>query len=134
MGLWLIRNNNVLLLSRIRDAQETWGVITGKLEECESIPQAAVREAYEEAGVMVKTEDIVFKHVVVDQLRTGVKMIGFHFMASHWEGEPYNKEPEEHIHMQWFSLDALPATFLKVHQQVAQKIRENSNYSDHVLD
>lgn len=129
VGVWLMRDNQVFLLSRMRDNQETWGPITGKLEENESIPDAAKREVFEETGVEIDAQDLIFKHIVVHEQDGSAKHIGFHFVTTQWHGEPYNKEPNEHLRAEWFLVDALPDALWDVHRQALEKITKNNPFS-----
>lgn len=86
-----------------------YGLPAGKVEENESFRQAAIREAYEEAGVVLKPKNL--HHVVTchrlasDENRAWLDML---FEASEWEGDVTNAEPDHHSEIAWFALDALP--------------------------
>ncbi len=64
-------------------------VPAGHVDQGESVKQAAVREAKEEAGVLIREEDLEFVQAqfLVDRYSY------FYFKTSRWEGEPHVAEP-----------------------------------------
>ncbi|MET8875316.1 NUDIX domain-containing protein [Nocardia sp. NPDC004604] len=106
----LVRGREVLL-SRRRSADEfdgLWHLPAGKLEAGESATAGAVREAYEEVGVVIDPADLRHVHTahVVGSGREA--RLGVFFEALRWRGEPINREPDKSYGLQWFPLDALP--------------------------
>ncbi|WP_433198082.1 NUDIX hydrolase [Nocardia sp. CA-107356] len=106
----LVRGREVLL-SRRRSADEfdgLWHLPAGKLEVGESATAGAVREAYEEVGVVIDPADLRHVHTahVVGSVREA--RLGVFFEALRWRGEPVNREPDKSYELQWFPLDALP--------------------------
>ena len=81
-----------------------WNVFGGKLEEGESIEEAAKREIEEEAGIKVLS---LSKRGILDfEYQTGSKTLEVHiFSIDSYEGEP--KESEE-MKPQWFDISELP--------------------------
>ncbi len=102
----LERDGKVFLMRR---SNTKWaaGLLTlpsGHVELGEKILDAAVREVKEEAGVIVKPEDLEFMHVhYVQDIYSS-----FYFRATAWEGEAYRAEPELCSEVLWESIDALP--------------------------
>ena len=84
-----------------------WNGVGGKVDSGETIETAAVREANEEVGVVLKEETLV----KVAQLTFHFKdkedwdICAHVFLARTWEGEPI--ETEEMSPM-WFGLDEIP--------------------------
>jgi hypothetical protein len=52
------------------------------------VVQGAIREAHEEAGVLIDPADLAFSHVVHHRNPEGQPRIGFFFTATRWQGEP----------------------------------------------
>jgi len=81
----------------------------GKLNEGETIAEAAVRELAEEVGIKVKLEELkkmaelafTFPHREDDSWNQKVHV----FLVNSWEGEP--KESEE-MSVEWHDLDKVP--------------------------
>lgn len=109
----LRRGDEVLLLLRANTGYMDgyWAVPAGHVEKDESVLEAAVREAREEAGVEIDPADLV---PVTAMHRTGGngdpidERVDFFFTASKWAGEPRLMEPEKADGLDWFALDKLP--------------------------
>jgi len=106
--LFFFRENRILLLRRFntgfRDGEYT--VPAGHIDGGETILEAAVREAKEEAGVHIAIEDLTYStvmHRIEDEER-----VDFFFQAHAWTGEPFNAEPEKCDDLRWFDLNQLP--------------------------
>jgi 8-oxo-dGTP diphosphatase len=86
-----------------------WHAPSGKLDPDETITAAAVRETYEETGVVVAEEDLRLVHTVHHRQGSGSPdRIGFFFEARRWEGQPDNREPEKCLQLEWFTVHDLP--------------------------
>jgi 8-oxo-dGTP diphosphatase len=112
--LVLIENNEVLLLRRfqtgIGDGQ--YVVPMGGLDEGETVTEAVIREAREEANLVYKPEDLTVAHVMhgLHHFPTGEAFEQIHvfFLAEHHDGVIKNMEPEKADELAFYSLDALP--------------------------
>src|ERR1700735_4564336 len=79
---------------------------SGHLEHGESVCQAAVREAFEETGIMLGPATL--RHVLsIHQRNRGTSdtRVGFAFAPSAWAGEPVNAEPHKHSELVWVLRD-----------------------------
>jgi 8-oxo-dGTP pyrophosphatase MutT (NUDIX family) len=109
----LRRGDEVLLLLRANTGYMDghWAVPAGHVEKGESVFEAAIREAREEAGVEIDPADLV---PVTAMHRTGGngdpidERVDFFFTASKWTGEPRLMEPGKADALDWFALDKLP--------------------------
>ncbi len=106
-----------------------YGLIGGKIHSNESPIQALAREAYEEVGIIIAPEDAVLSHAIYFQGETQTCM-SFVFTVKDWQGEPFNKEPDKHDHIQWFNIDNLPINILPRHGRVIEHIKREILYSD----
>lgn len=109
VALIVERDEKMLLLKR-SDAISWSGYycnVGGHVDGGETIRQAAVREAYEEVGIIVKPEDLEFLQVVHRYDERG-EIVLFFFRARFFEGEPFNKEPEKHTELIWAPIGCLP--------------------------
>ncbi|HEU0292974.1 MAG TPA: NUDIX domain-containing protein [Anaerolineales bacterium] len=107
--LFFLRGNQILLLRRFntgfRDGE--YSVPAGHLDGGETVMQAAVREAGEETGLQIAESDISFStvmHRIEDDER-----VDFFVQVHHWQGEPFNAEPEKCDELRWVDIHALPA-------------------------
>jgi 8-oxo-dGTP pyrophosphatase MutT (NUDIX family) len=87
----LIKDNNnfFLIVNQLNGGVNFPG---GKIEENESLESAAQREVFEETGLKITS----FKLVHNDIFKLGNdNWNGYFLLASNYEGEPINKEPEK---------------------------------------
>src|SRR3990167_3417995 len=91
--LFLLKYKKVLLLKRCNTGYEdgNYSMIAGHVEEGETFTDAIIREAYEEANIRLKAEDLKVVHVMhrksIDSERVDV-----FFAADKWDGSIENKE------------------------------------------
>lgn len=84
-----------------------YAVPSGHVEKDETFKQAAVRETFEEVGLTIRPEDLVYKTTVHRQSVDSTR-IDVWFEALSWTGEPKNMEPDKHSKIEWIDLDELP--------------------------
>ena len=103
-----------VLLHRRRNTgyrDDHWALVAGHVEHGESVLEAAVREAAEEAGVTVATSDLVPLCTVHRTVRGGGPIderCDFFLAVRTWAGEPQIMEPDKAAEMGFFALSALP--------------------------
>lgn len=107
----LIRDDHVLLAQRQGTgyADGAWNLPSGKLEDGETISQAAIREGLEEIGIKIGEQALRFVHLTHYRNPRGAARIGVFFHVQEWEGEPYNAEPHKCARIQWWRSSRLPA-------------------------
>ncbi|MEU7071842.1 NUDIX domain-containing protein [Streptomyces narbonensis] len=109
--LYLEREGHVLLGLRHPDsayAGGSWHTLAGHLG-AEAATAGMVREAHEEAGLVIDPADLELVHTVHLVDRPGGRpRIGFFFRARHWEGTPEVREPDKCVAWQWWSAKDLP--------------------------
>ena len=108
--LILTDGSKVLLLRRANTgfADGSWSVPGGSLEDGETLPQAAVREAREETGIVIDPADLGFAHLCHHTDPDGLSRIGVFFAAQRWAGEPVNAEPHKCSEIAWHDLASMP--------------------------
>ena len=108
--LILTQGRKVLLLRRANTgfADGSWSVPGGSLEDGETLPGAAAREALEEVGIAIDPADLAFAHLCHHFDPDGLARIGVFFAASRWAGEPVNAEPGKCSELGWHHLAELP--------------------------
>ncbi|MHB9860665.1 NUDIX domain-containing protein [Streptomyces sp. YIM S03343] len=110
--------DRVVLLQRGPDAkfgQGLWDLPVGKSEPGESVIGTAVRELYEETGLVVAPEALEVAHIVhgawgVEAPNGFLTVV---FVAHEWSGEPQNREPHKHAEVRWVDVGALPEDFVR---------------------
>lgn len=109
--------NRVVLLQRsetAKFAQGMWDLPVGKNEPGEPITETAVRELYEETGLVVKPESLKVAHII--HSAWGVEapngFLTVVFTADEWTGEPENREPRKHAQVCWVDANAIPEKFV----------------------
>ncbi|GIG20000.1 hypothetical protein Cch01nite_07240 [Cellulomonas chitinilytica] len=88
-----------------------WAVLAGHVEPAESVHEAAVREAAEEAGIAVAPEDLHPLTVLHRFERHGPAVeqrVDVFFEVRRWTGDPSVREQAKAADMRWFPLDDLP--------------------------
>lgn len=124
--LFLIRESQILLLRRFNTGYEDgkYSVVAGHLDGQEEVKAAAIREAWEEAGIKLSEEDI--QVVGVMHRQSSDERVDFFVTASRWEGEITNQEPDKCDDLSWFPLDALPENTIPYVKKAIE------NYTNHV--
>lgn len=134
-NLLLIKDNKILLLRRFNTGYEDgkYCLVSGHIEDGESFSQGIIREAQEEAGITVKSEDLRAVHV--QHRDSGSKVnnqrIALFFEAKHWSGEIKNNEPHKCDDISWFDLDNLPENIVPSVKDAIDAILSQKIYSEH---
>ena len=86
--------------------------VAGHVEVGEPVTRTVVREAAEEAGIVLDPEDVRALTTVHRSNDVGGPLleqrVDFFFTARRWSGEPTAAEPERNAGLRWFALDELP--------------------------
>ncbi|MFK0103210.1 NUDIX domain-containing protein [Streptomyces sp. NPDC091040] len=131
--LYLERDGQVLLGLRHPDsayAGSTWHVLAGHCE-AESATACLVREAYEEAGLVIDPADVELVHTVHTVNRPGGRpRIGLFFRARRWEGTPELREPDKCVAWQWWNAKDLPEPLVPYARAAIEGIRAGRVYTE----
>lgn len=102
--IFLLKRKNTGFLDGMYD------MIAGHVELGESFTQALVREAKEEAGVVIDIKDVKVIHIInkKGQEEGSSDRLDIFVQVSKWEGEIQNMEPEIHEELGWYDMDNLP--------------------------
>jgi ADP-ribose pyrophosphatase YjhB (NUDIX family) len=125
-----IREGETLLLRRYQTGWQdgNYSVVAGHVEAAESVREAAIREAREEAGVVIDPDDLELVHVV--HRLSDEERLSFFFLARAWQGEPFNAEPDKCDDMIWVNIDALPPNMVGYVAQAFSEIEAAAVYSE----
>ncbi|WP_236242395.1 NUDIX hydrolase [Streptomyces sp. CC228A] len=131
--LYLERDGRTLLGLRHPDAAyaaEHWHALAGHVER-ESVRSCLVREAAEEAGLVIRPEDLDLVHTVHLLDHAGAEpRIGLFFRATAWRGEPEVREPDRCVRWEWWPLDGLPKPMVPYTRAAIDAIRAGRSYSE----
>ncbi len=121
-GLFILRSN-----TGYKDNE--YAVPSGHVEDKESFRQAASREVFEEVGVHIRPEDLVYKVTVH---RPSIKdiRIDVWFEALSWSGDPQNMEPDKHSKLEWLDLSNLPDNVIDYMNFGLENINEGNAYGE----
>ncbi len=127
----LRRGNTVAFVLR---ENVTWmagyyGLPGGKVEDNETYTNAAIRELAEEAGVVVRPENMRYVHTMHRYAEPN--WVDVFFEASTWEGEPYNAEPHMHKALEWLDMDNLPDNVIPAFKAALEAISRGELYSEY---
>lgn len=132
--LALLYNGDEILLLRRANAdfgKGLYSLVGGKVEKNERALHAIKREVYEEVGLDIPEEAFSLVHTFHRQGTEG-PLLALCFKADISSLPlPYNKEPEKHDDMRFFTLRNLPENILPAHKQALEYIQKNSSYSEH---
>lgn len=109
------RDDKVLLLRRHNTGwADGWFTLpAGHVERGEGFIEAAIREAQEEVGVAVRSEDLLLFHVSHHVYNQNEQCIDFFFRAKKWDGDLSNQEPHKCDLVEWYAKNKLPQKVLR---------------------
>lgn len=102
-------------------------VVSGHVEDGESLKETLVREAREEAGIEILENDLEFL-MLFDESSAGYYKV--FFRAKHYSGEPRIMEPEKCAEHLWADIDNLPADIIPHLSAVIKNIELGITYDD----
>ena len=128
--LFFLKEDKILLLRRFNTGYEdgNYSVVAGHVDAGETVTQAAVREAQEEAGVVLQPGDLQVVHIM--NRKSNDERVDFFIVVEAWEGEIQNKEPEKCDDLAWFSLDSLPANMIPYVKFAIENYQRGILYSE----
>jgi 8-oxo-dGTP diphosphatase len=107
--------NEILLLKRQNTGFEDgkWSVVAGRIESNEEVKSAAIREALEEASVIIDPHDLEVVGIMHRKnKKSNTEWIDFYFKVHRWQGEILNAEPNKCEELTWFNLKKLPENII----------------------
>jgi len=127
--LFIIEDVKILLLRRYNTGYEdgNYSVVAGHLNGGEKVTAAAVREAREEVGIVIREKGIEIVQVM--HRLSDDERIDFFVTVSAWKGEITNQDPDKCDHLAWFSLDELPENTVPYVRQAIRNYQNGVQFS-----
>jgi ADP-ribose pyrophosphatase YjhB (NUDIX family) len=128
--LFFLRDDQILLLRRFNTGYEdgNYSVVAGHVDAGETVTQAAIREAREEAGVLLTPENLRIVHVM--NRKSDEERIDFFMSVRQWGGEIINAEPHQCDHLAWFPLHSLPSNIIPYVKFGLESYQKGIQYSE----
>ena len=106
----LMNDQKVLLIKRSNTgyADSVWSLPAGKIDGNETATQALCREAFEEIGIIIKPEDLLFKGLMHKIEYDNYENIAVFFITKIWINNITNKEPHKCTELAFFDINHLP--------------------------
>ncbi|MEV4429526.1 NUDIX domain-containing protein [Streptomyces sp. NPDC053792] len=131
--LYLERDGMVLLGQRHPDSAYAggfWHALAGHCE-AEAATACLVREAHEEAGLVIDPAQVELVHIVHMVDRPGDQpRIGLFFRARHWEGTPELREPDKCVRWAWWNAKDLPEPIVPYTRAAIEGIQAGRTYTE----
>ncbi len=127
--LILYHRGRILLLKQTKPNGGNYTLVGGNIENGEAARECLIREAHEEAGILLKTKDLQLVHVL-QKVKPGEQRIVLYFKAYRWEGELRARETHKFREAEWFHLDQLPKNLTDTVRQVLEEYRLGNLFSE----
>lgn len=113
VGLILIKENKILLIKRKNTGymDGMYAFVAGHVEKGESLKQAMIREASEEAGIVLQEKDLEFVCAIRDGKRND-EYINCYFKSDKYNGDLRIAEEDKCEEIIWTSLDKIPQNII----------------------
>lgn len=123
--LLLIKENKILLLKRANTGYKdgNYSLVAGHMDGNETIKQAMIREAKEEAGITIEEENIEI--VTFLHRKTDPERLDFFLKCDKWSGEVINKEPNKCSELNWYDISNLPSNIIPYIKKAIENYQNN---------
>ena len=108
-------------------------MVAGHVNSGESFTQCIIREAREEAGIILKPEDLKIIHVMqrITNEEQNNERVDIFFTAEKWESEIENKELNKCDDLSWFDLNNVPENTIPFIKHAIENIKNKIIYSEY---
>lgn len=136
--LLLRQNDEILLLQRANTGYQDgkYSLVAGHLDGDETAVAGIIREAKEEAGIVIIKESLNFVHVAhrLSRSEPGQERIDLFFECRTWENEVTNMEPAKCQDLGWFPINAIPDETIPLIKLVIADIVAGKSYSEYTFE
>lgn len=128
----LQQDDRVLLSRRFNTGYQDGklSLVAGHIENAEHPVAAAIREANEEIGVTIPSDDMKLVHTS-HQICDGNDRLNLYFSCDTWQGEIVNNEPDKCSELVWEDIANLPKDCVPYISFVLGKIANGEMYSEY---
>ena len=107
--LFLLKDDQILLLRRFNTGYEdgNYSVVAGHVDGGEDVYSAMMREAEEEAGIVLSAGSLKIVQVM-HRKKACEERIDYFFTCDRWEGDARVMEPGKCDGLMWRGIDSLP--------------------------
>jgi 8-oxo-dGTP diphosphatase len=129
--LLLEKDGQYLLSLRANTGYEdgNYTLVSGHVEQGETLRECVIREAKEEADITVQSEDLKLVHIL-SYNGNDAERVGFFWGCNNWDGEVTNMEPDRCGGITWFDKDNLPDNLVPDLKSALDSLKNNQNYSE----
>jgi len=103
-----------------------YSLIAGHLDGGETVSDAMIREAYEEASIKVNKKDLI--PVKVIHRMSNEEYVDFFFIVKKWTGTPKVMEKNKCDDMSWFPIAKLPKNTLPYVKKVVETYKDKTPF------
>jgi len=135
--LALIRGNKILLSKRFNTGYHDgdYSLIAGHVDKGETFTDAIIREAKEEAGIIVKPDYLKVAHVMHRKSDFDKsERVDVYFLAKKWDGQIINREPNKCSELKWFETNKLPTNIVGAVRKAVAAVLDEIPYSEYGWD
>jgi len=129
--LVLIKDGQILLSRRYNTNYQdgNYSLVAGHLDGGETVKQAIIREAQEEASIILDSNDLSVVHIM-HRLSPDREYFDIYLRAEKWSGDIKNLEPEKCDELAWYDLSALPNNMVSEVKKSLENINNNIFYGE----
>lgn len=129
--LVLRKDGQILLLKRLNTGYQdgNYSLVSGHLDGGETAGQCMIREALEEANIILRPEDLQVAHVQ-HRLSPEREYFDIFLTADQWQGEIENMEPEKCSELRWAPVDDLPSNIVPDVKEALVNIDKGVHYGE----
>ena len=129
--LLLIKDKQLFLLRRVNTGwmDGKYDVPAGHIGGNKPITSAMIREAKEEAGIILTKKDLI-PVTVMHRKGGALEYVDFYFIAKQWRGEPVIGETEKCDDIKWFPLDNLPENLVPYTKKAIENYKNNITFDE----
>ncbi len=128
----ILKKDGKMLLSRRLNTgyhDGKYSLVSGHCEGHETARQAIIREAQEEAGIVLSPNDLTVEFVM-HRWRPEREYIDVYLTANKWDGEITNLEPDKCSDLTWYSEDELPSDLIEEVRFALEQIKKGEHYGE----